>query len=204
MWVPKLREVGEALRSLVSRPITVAFPAKPPEVPANYRGTPYYDEKTCIGCGACAQVCPAKAIEMVDDVSVSPPVRRFTIHYDVCIFCGHCELNCTTTTGIRNTNEYDLVTLDRSTLFSTVEKELVRCEGCGAVIAPRDHIRWTAEKLGTKRFANPTLALMVDGTLGLVGEGSSPAPSDPTLRPSGVRVMCARCRRMTVVGELWG
>ncbi|MCU0611318.1 MAG: 4Fe-4S binding protein [Candidatus Eisenbacteria bacterium] len=203
MRSPKVRELGEAIKSLVSRPVTVAFPAKPAEIIEGYRGTPYYDEKTCIGCGACAQVCPAKAIDMADDITCSPPVRRFTVHYDVCIFCGHCELNCTTKTGIRNSSEYDLATLDRSSLFSSIEKQLVLCEGCGAIIAPRDHILWTADRLGTKRFANPTLALVSDGTLGIVAEATTDA-SDPALRPNSVRVICAHCRRSTVVGELWG
>ncbi|MBN1425362.1 4Fe-4S dicluster domain-containing protein [Candidatus Fermentibacteria bacterium] len=182
--------------------MTVRFPAGAYEAPAGYRGTPRYDEATCIGCGACAQVCPAKAIEMIDDLAQSPPVRRFTIHYDVCIFCGHCELNCTTTTGIHNTTEYDMTTFDRASLVSSVEKELVLCEGCGAVIAPREHILWSAEKLGAKQFANPTLALSSAGALGLVEPAS--ASVHPGLRPDSVRVLCARCRRTTVVGELWG
>lgn len=203
MRAPKIREVGEAVRSLLSRPITTRFPAEAPVLPEGFRGITRYDETTCIGCGACAQVCPAKAIEMVDDLTGAKPVRRLTIRYDVCIFCGHCALNCTTETGIYNSKDYDLATLDRSSLFTSIEKELVVCEGCGAVIAARAHILWTADRLGVKRYANPTLALAASGELGLV----DPAPSsvsEPCLRPDAVRVICARCRRASVVGELWG
>lgn len=203
MRTPKVRELQEAVRSLFSRPITTRFPAEPAVVVEGFRGITRFDERTCIGCGACAQVCPAGAIQVVDDPGSHPPTRTLSIRYDVCIFCGHCGLNCTTGTGISNTKEYELIAFDRSTMASSVEKELVLCEECHEPISTRDHILWTAEKLGVKRFANPTLALVAERTLGLVDETPAPPP-DPSLRPNAVRVMCPKCRRTSLVAELWG
>jgi formate hydrogenlyase subunit 6/NADH:ubiquinone oxidoreductase subunit I len=203
---PKVREVGEALRSLFSRPATVRFPHEPYEAPAEFRGRPEFNEDACIGCGACAEVCPADAIEMNDIVEAKPPVRRFVIHYDICIFCGHCELNCTTKTGITNTPEYDLVTFDRSSLVGSIDRELLLCStpGCGAVIAPRRQILYVAEQLGVKRYANPTLHIVLDGQLGLADVEGTGEEVVNGMRPDGVKVICPKCRRTTLVKELWG
>ncbi|MBR0150021.1 MAG: 4Fe-4S binding protein, partial [Synergistaceae bacterium] len=40
----------------------------------------------CIGCGVCAKVCPAKAIEIVNDLAV--------IDQGKCIKCGKCAQRC--------------------------------------------------------------------------------------------------------------
>lgn len=44
------------------------------------------DKSKCIGCGACASVCPVGAIELVDGVA--------QINKDVCVECGTCEVTC--------------------------------------------------------------------------------------------------------------
>ncbi|MCD6181930.1 MAG: 4Fe-4S binding protein [Candidatus Cloacimonetes bacterium] len=44
------------------------------------------DKNTCIGCGACIEVCPVEALTMVDDKSVVDP--------DKCIDCGACVDTC--------------------------------------------------------------------------------------------------------------
>ena len=201
--IPKLAELREAIRSFISKPVTVPVADLQKTSAAGFRGKPIYDEETCIGCGACASVCPASAIEVSDLVDKDPPVRRFTIHYDVCIFCGHCELNCTTRNGISNSEEFDLSTLDRRSLESSLEKELVLCSECGSVIATKDHILWVAEKLGPKQFAHPTLMLITDRELGLVEDVRGHTVSRG-LRPDGIRAMCPRCRRTVLVREMWG
>lgn len=204
MKKPKLRELGEAVKALVRGPITIKFPAEPYEAPDGFRGKPKYDEDECIGCGACAQVCPSQCIDLVDDVGADPAVRRLQIHFDACIFCGQCELNCTTEKGVRLTTEYNLACFDRSTCLETVEKTLVLCEVCGAVIGARDHLLWVAERLGAKRYANPTLILLADGELGLVSGESRRDPDRPLDRSDTMRVLCPACRRTTVLRETWG
>ena len=85
-----------------------------------------------------------------------------------------------------------------------VEKELVLCEVCGAVIGCRDHLLWVAERLGAKRYANPTLILLADGELGLVSGSAHRDPDRPLDRSDTMRVLCNACRRTTVLRETWG
>ncbi|KKM27188.1 hypothetical protein LCGC14_1577190, partial [marine sediment metagenome] len=167
MRKPKLRELKEALRAVIFGPYTSRFPFEP-HVPAEgFRGKPAFDDDGCVGCAACAEVCPALAIKYTDDTQAQPPTRTIEQRYDKCIFCGQCELNCTTTEGIRLTDEYDLATLDRGECVQRIEHELVICEVCRAVVGTARHLRWVAERLGAKAYANPTLIVSIDGNMEL-------------------------------------
>lgn len=204
MKKPKLRELGEAIKAVIRGPVTIKFPAEPYEAPEAFRGKPQYDQDECVGCGACAEVCPAIAIRVEDDPRADPPTRRIVQRWDKCIFCGQCELYCTTQEGIRLTLEYDLATLDRSTCRQTIEHELVLCEVCGAVVGTIKHLRWVAEQLGAKAYANPTLILTADGSMRLAAKDAG-RRAEPTLaRSDMMRIQCPACRRTTVIRELWG
>ena len=198
--IPKARELLEALRSLFSKPITVELTPNAITTTSAFRGKPVFDEAHCIGCGACAAVCPAQAISVRDRTDVNPPMREFKIRYDVCIFCGHCELNCTTEGGVYHTTEFDLSTMDRSTLEHDVAKELVLCGECGCAIAAKEHLLWVAERLGPKRFSNPTLMLVSGQELGIV-DNIAGLKTAEGLRADGMRALCPTCRRATIVKE---
>ena len=204
MKKPKLRELKEAVKAFIFGPYTTGYPFEPHTPPDGFRGKPEFDEDECIGCGACAEVCPALAIMVQDDPSAETPVRRFRVHLDKCVFCGQCELNCTTKEGIKLSKTYDLSTLDRSSLVEDIEHELVLCEVCGVVVGTRKHLRWVAEQLGAKAYANPTLIVATDGGMKLaVLDGGR--RDEPTLaRNDMMRIMCPGCRRTMVVRELWG
>ena len=204
MKKPKLRELGEAVRAVFSRRYTTKYPFEPHEPPDGFRGEPQFDPDVCVGCTGCEEVCPAIAISHVDDYSADPPVRTIRIRTDKCIFCGQCELNCTTHGGVKLSKNYDMATTDRASLRQTVQHELVLCEVCGGPVGTRRHLQWVARKLGAKAYANPTLIMAADATL-----AEAPAPGARTSAPAvprndTMRMLCTDCRRTVVVRETWG
>lgn len=201
MRQPKIRELGEAIRAVIKGPFTTKFPKEPSPAAPRYRGIIVFNEEKCIGCAACAEVCPALAREVKDD-----PLRgvRQLIHYqDRCIYCGQCVDRCSTREGIRHTQDYDLSSFSRDGYTELIEKELVFCEVCGEPITTRDHLRWIAQRLGELSYANPNLILVTFDDLGLVEPGARPGPSPP-YRSNTQRLLCPRCRREAHLQEIWG
>ena len=202
MRKPKLRELGEAVRALAAGPYTSGFPAEPIEPPENFRGKPAFQPDGCVGCAACVEVCPAGAIA-VTDRAVAPPLRHLEVRLDQCIFCGQCELNCLTQSGIRLTREFDLATLDRSAARESVDKELVLCEQCGIPVATREHLLFLAEEVGSLAYSNPALMLARDEALGLV-QYTEPAYGEVAQRADAMKVLCPECRRAVVARDVFG
>ena len=188
------RVLKEAFTALFKGPYTLPFPKEPSIAHERYRGKPKYDEEGCVGCGACAEVCPANDIQVVDDPETRK--RTITLYYDKCIQCGQCEANCITEKGIKLSNEYDhLVFFDRSQAKTSVEKELVLCEVCGDIVGTADHIRWVARKLGPLAYSNPTLVIAALKDSKLMED--IPA-RDKDLEPGRqdvIRILCPKCRR---------
>lgn len=193
---PKLRELKEAVTAVFSPRFTTRFPKEPCVVPESYRGKPEFDTDTCIGCGACVNVCPTNALTMADMLDSDPPKRIITQKTDACIFCGNCEESCTTGESIKLTEKWDLGSLDAESYISTYDYELQMCEGCGANIGTKKHLVWLYEKLGPLAYANPSVLLAKSGELikgkDLIAEqqqGVQPAqPSD------FMKILCPKCR----------
>jgi len=204
MKKPKLRELKEALRAVLFGPYTTKFPSVPHIPPDGFRGKPEFHEDGCVGCAACAEVCPALAIKVTDEPDADPPTRRLELRFDKCVFCGQCELNCTTKEGVKLSKIFDMVTLDRSECVERIEHDLVLCEVCGAIVGAAKHLRWVAERLGAKAYANPTLILAADGGMKLAVKDGGRTAEPALARSDMMRVMCPACRRTTVVRELWG
>ncbi|MHC4194085.1 MAG: 4Fe-4S dicluster domain-containing protein [Planctomycetota bacterium] len=163
---PKLRELKEAVIAVFSPRFTTRFPAEPCIVPEKFRGKPEFDLDTCIGCGACVNVCPApNCLTMEDDLEADAPVRRITHRSYACVFCGNCQDNCTTETGIKLSDQWDLATLDKQENIETHDFELQMCEKCGELIGARKHLIWLYEKLGPLAYTNPSLLLAKSGEL---------------------------------------
>lgn len=195
---PKLRELGEALRSFFSPPVTTDYPFTPYTPVPQYRGRPHYYEEDCVGCGACVQVCPAGALELHDDPTTGR--RRFTIRYTHCIQCGQCEEKCLTARGIRLASEPIPPVFTREEERETIEKELVRCEACGQFFACRDHLRWLVKRLGPLAYGHPTLLLVREEewqVLPAVGEKGEPRREDLFL------LLCPSCRHRVVVRDVF-
>ncbi len=193
---PKLRELKEAVIAVFSPRFTTRFPKVPHHVPERYRGKPEFDDDTCIGCGACVNVCPTDALTMVDDTGANPPVRRITLRYDACIFCGNCSDNCTTEDGIKLSNQWDLATLDRQSTVETREYELQMCEKCGEVIGTKKHLIWLYEKLGPLAYTNPSLLLAKSGQLTREPQApTEPPQAGAAAEPSDyMKILCPKCK----------
>jgi hydrogenase-4 component H len=195
----QFRILKEAITAALFGPYTTKFPFEPCIPPEGYRGKPEYDKDECVGCGACAEVCPARAIEIEDDKEKK--IRKLTHRQDVCIYCGQCEKACITEKGIKLTLEYNLVTYDRKEARSSIEKELVICEGCGEVVGCLDHLKFLAKKVGHLLYTNPTLLLARHDELKLL-EKELPSES-PHPRAGHLKFLCPNCRREMILKEQW-
>ncbi len=190
------RILAHAIAAVLSPPFTKRYPAVPVEPVEGFRGRPRFNEASCIGCGACAQVCPPKCIDITDDLQSTPPKRRLVQHLDACIWCGQCERHCPTGDGIKLGSEFDCAGFAPGDFEDRVEKELLLCDLCGAVVAPADQIRWLIRRLGPLAFANPTLMTMNARELGVIGEGVKSQAED-ALRSDRLALQCPKCRRET-------
>jgi hydrogenase-4 component H len=203
---PKLRELREAVKSFFSRPYTINYPAEPSVPPDRFRGKPEFTDK-CVGCGACAETCPASAIELTDYVNGSQqlsraPFRRLVLHYDQCIYCGQCRANCLTEEGVKYTGEYELALFDRREAYVSIEKDLLLCEVCGAVISTLEHVKWLAEKLGPLAYANMGLVLIGQRELTPLTE-ATPKDKAAIGRADHVKFLCPRCQHEVFIKEEW-
>jgi hydrogenase-4 component H len=194
MKYPKLRELKEAVRALVKGPYTTRFPFRE-HVPADrFRGLPEFHEEDCTGCGACANVCPARAIEIRDEHDQ----RTLIYRWDLCIFCGQCEANCLTEKGIVLSKKFDLAhTGSREKCKQEIVKKLILCDACGGTAAPVDQLIWTAGKLGPLLYSNTSLLNMYFRALE-ISSGEKTSPSAGEGRAERVEVLCPACRREAV------
>ncbi len=113
----------EVLKLLFKKPFTNKFPAKyapkstygfiklvkegkaqiipPVPTPPKFRGKLKYDRESCVGCGLCVKVCPAKAIELVtykeepkEEGARPKIVRKIRIYIGRCVYCSQCVDIC--------------------------------------------------------------------------------------------------------------
>ncbi|MBN1383867.1 MAG: 4Fe-4S dicluster domain-containing protein [Elusimicrobia bacterium] len=201
MKYPKLRELKEAIKALIKGPFTTKFPFEPHTPFPRFRGIPVPNEKEgCIGCGACADVCPPRAIKVVDDLAANPPMRSIRWRHDYCIFCGQCERLCTTKEGVKLSNtEFDIADLNRNNMFAEIKKELIVCSDCGEVIAPKEQILYIAKKLGPMGYSNINLIVFTQQEFLDTSHIASEKSSQSSGRQSAFKILCPKCRHQVWV-----
>jgi len=194
MKYPKLRELKEAVRSLVSRPATTKYPAGAAEIHPRFRGKPTPQE-SCLGCGACVNWCPAGAIEEIDEVKALK--RTIIWHYDKCIMCGECERICTTGDGVKMTADFALAGFNRHELKMEKECELVVCERCGEIITTREHLLWMLNRIGEKGAANTAQLIEKLKKLGITEQTEKTISLDK--RDDLFTLLCPKCRHRVII-----
>lgn len=121
-------KLKEALICIKAGVVTAPFPlGEEPNPPGElFRGKVEVDPERCIGCGGCANNCPAGVIRIKDDGD------KRIMEYDLynCIYCGRCAEVCPEK-AIKNSKEYQLSTNKKEDLFIRVEIDMGTCERCG-------------------------------------------------------------------------
>ena len=203
MKYPKLRELKEAIHSLVSPAYTTGFPAKPHTPAENYRGKPVVDDQHCVGCETCANVCPSGVITFTDDKEKK--IRIIERNYGNCIFCGQCQEHCITGQGVKLSDKiYEMSVFDRKELIERQEKELLVCENCGAVITTKDHLQFMHSKLGAKAFSSMLNLNVLNETLKLASrEDINVEIKDDLKRKDMFNVICPNCLRKVLIKTSW-
>lgn len=202
MKYPKLREVGEAVISLLTPAYTTKFPKKPHTPFENYRGKPVVDDENCVGCETCANVCPPHAITFKDDKKKK--LRVIERNYGLCIFCGQCQDHCITGKGVKLSDEiFDMAVFDRTKVVEKQEKELLICESCGAIITTKEHIQYLHKKLGPTAYASILNLNMLNEKLKLADPKDTAVDiKDDLKRKDMFNIICPNCLRKVLVKSL--
>lgn len=195
MRYPKLREIKEAVISLVTPAYTTRFPKEPHTPFAGYRGKPVVDDANCVGCETCANVCPPLAITFEDDKQTG--IRTIKRDYGKCIFCGQCETHCITQKGVILSDKiYDMAAYDQKDNVEYQEKELLLCKHCGALITTKEHYMFMHKKLGPKAYASIMNLNVLNEKLKLASvKETDVAIKDELKRKDMFNVLCPNCLR---------
>ncbi|HUV00367.1 MAG TPA: 4Fe-4S dicluster domain-containing protein [Bacteroidales bacterium] len=202
MKYPKIRELKEAIISLVTPAYTSKFPAEPHVPFEKFRGKPVVDDENCVGCETCANVCPPLAITFSDDKEKG--IRTITRDYGKCIFCGQCQEHCITQKGVILSDKiYDMAVFDRNKCIEYQEKELLICESCNAVITTKEHLHYMHRKLGPKAFSSILNLNLLNQKLKLAeGQDVSIEIRDELKRKDMFNIICPNCLRLILVKYL--
>ncbi len=121
------------LRIYFGPKVTVQYPERTRALPERFKGIlrlfrDEAGEPLCIACKLCQKSCPTDCfrIEGVKDGKRGKPTR-YDWKLGRCIFCGLCVEVCPTD-AIRFTPEFRMTTLDKRTVFFTLDEMYARGE----------------------------------------------------------------------------
>jgi formate hydrogenlyase subunit 6/NADH:ubiquinone oxidoreductase subunit I len=202
MKYPKLRELKEAVVSLLTPAYTTSYPGKEHIPFEKFRGKPVVDDENCVGCETCANVCPPNAITFTDDTEKR--IRVLRRDYGKCIFCGQCQDHCITQKGVILSDKiFDIAVFDRSKIVEYQEKELLICRSCNAVITTKEHLHFIHRKLGPKAFSSVLNLNLLNEKLKLTeNQDVDVEITDGLKRKDMFNILCPNCLRLVLVKYL--
>jgi ferredoxin len=116
------------------------------QTPHGFRGDPHVDREKCIGCSACARVCPADAID-IEDGGTTRVVRFMR---QACVFCASCQDVCPTE-AVELRSGDPAWFREKGASRSEVALPLARCGICGRGFIPEAQIAWAMKTVSDKR-----------------------------------------------------
>lgn len=127
----KLKEVWICIKSGV---VTAPYPLGPPPqpLPEGFRGRVEIEVEKCVGCGGCANVCPAQVFQIKD---LAQDFRVIEIYRERCTYCGRCEEVCQEG-AVRLTPEFELATNNKADITDQLEIFMASCQRCGRCFKP--------------------------------------------------------------------
>ena len=125
----KLREVWLGWRS---GRVTLPYPAEPRPTPERFRGRPIFDATKCIGCGGCANNCPAREILIFDPCQ---EIRIIQYLGRRCTYCGRCADVCPEG-AITLSKDFETATPQIADLQQRLELFMGTCQRCGRCFPP--------------------------------------------------------------------
>ncbi len=120
-------EIGRGMFTILKhafRPsVTLEYPEVKPKFNARYKGqlallTNLDGSFKCIGCGACARVCPCGdliQIQAEKDKNKKLKMTNYVVDIGRCIFCGNCTQACNYS-ALAMTDKYELADYSREEL----------------------------------------------------------------------------------------
>lgn len=139
-------KLSEGIICLKAGRVTLPYPFKPCEPNAGFRGRPVLDGEKCLGCGACANVCPPRTIEVKD----GQEKRKILFKLESCTYCGRCQDVCPAGAA-RLTLDFETATDSIADLHQVVELDLAFCENCKKPYSTKRVIVTVGEKI-TRAF----------------------------------------------------
>lgn len=137
-----ISELKEAFINLKDKKVEPPKPVKPSFlIPSAHKKMVVYDKK-CIGCGACATVCPAYCISIADNKKY----RVLEINIANCIYCGFCAEVCPER-AIALMPGNELPSFNKEHLHHELRIKLKKCDHCRETIGTKKGVMKTVKDL---------------------------------------------------------